>query len=235
MTSTLTYLVPTRGRPANAVRLARAFHETCRGDDTRLQFFVDDDDPERQNYLDMLYATGMDHVSFGVLVGPRLRLGGTLNAHAVGHAKLADAVGFMGDDHVPRTVGWDVELLSEVQRVPGAVVYGDDLLQRQALPTAVLLDSRVVRALGFMAPPGLVHLYLDNFWRDLGLGLGTLRYRPDVVVEHLHPVNGKAEWDDRYAEVNDGSVYAADEETYRTFCVDGGMRSALQRVREVLA
>jgi hypothetical protein len=232
-----TYLVPTRGRPANAVRLAQAFRDTCRGDDTRLEFFVDDDDPELPNYEVAFLDRSLDDCHFGYNVGPRLRLGGTLNRHAPVYAGMVSAVGFMGDDHVPRTVGWDVQLLEHVRALPGAVVYGNDLLQGPNIPTAVLLDSRLVTALGWMVPPGLVHLYMDNFWKELGQRLTTLRYRGDVVIEHMHPVAGKTAWDDRYAEVNAGSVYEADEKTYEAFRVNrvDGMAAALERCQAAIA
>lgn len=208
------YLVPTRGRPDNALRLVKAWHTTTTGD-TRLQLCLDDDDPELARYEELLRTPDLDGHRFGYVVGPRLRLGPTLNHYATYAMDTYDAIGFMGDDHLPRTPGWDRELADSLR--PFGVAYGNDLIQGPALPTAVLLDARLVRAMGFMCPPGLVHMYLDNFWRHLGVAMGTLAYRPDVVIEHLHPIAGKSEWDDRYREVNDGGVYAADEAAYAEF------------------
>lgn len=229
---TALYLVPTRGRPHNAVRLARQWSETTTAG-TRLMFCLDDDDPELPAYRALLDDVGMDQKSFGYSVGPRLRLGGTLNNYAPLVAPHYDAVGFMGDDHLPRTLGWDALLLGALCR--GGVIYGNDTIQGASLPTAVLLDSRVVRSLGYMVPPGLIHLYMDNFWRDLGQRLGTLRYLPDVVVEHLHPIAGKVAWDARYQEVNAHEVYAADEAHYRQFITSPEWRAAFTQLRDDLA
>jgi hypothetical protein len=226
------YLVPTRGRPSNAMRLAQAWRETA-SPSTRLTFLLDDDDPELNNYLARFTHPSTDRDLFGYQVGPRRRLGGTLNHYAPIMAKHCDAIGFMGDDHLPRTPGWDTTLGRIVAAAPGAIVYGNDLIQGMNLPTAVLMDSRVVAALGFMVPPGLVHMFMDNFWRDLGRELGRLVYRPDVVIEHLHPIAGKVEWDDRYLEVNDGVVMAADEAAYRVF-QDVGMGRAVARVTRMI-
>lgn len=227
------YLVPTRGRPANAVRLAKAWHTTAAGDETRLTFCLDDDDPELPAYEEALLDRSLDHERFGFMVGPRLRLGPTLNEYATAAQDDYDAIGFMGDDHLPRTHAWDLKLLESLR--PFGVVYGNDLIQGANIPTAVLLDARIVRSTGFMVPPGLVHMYLDNFWKDLGQLLGTLVYRPDVVVEHLHPIAGKAPWDARYDEVNAGEVYASDKAKFDEFMASAPWALTLSRLRHAQA
>lgn len=229
------YLVPTRGRPANALRLARAWKETGTSTDTRLTFILDDDDPELQGYHDVFTQADQDDLPFGFTVGPRRRLGGTLNYFGPRAAEHYDAVGFMGDDHLPRTQGWDQMVTAAVAGSPGAVVYGNDLLQGRNLPTAVLLDARLVAAMDFMVPPGLVHLYMDNFWKDLGTATGNLIYLPHVVIEHVHPVAGKAAWDARYEEVNAGEVYAGDEARYAQFKSGREWTAAMDRVLKELA
>jgi hypothetical protein len=227
------YLVPTRGRPVNAVRLAMQWPETVTAG-TRLMFCLDDDDPLLPLYKKAFLDPSLDNNVFGYSIAPRMRLGGTLNYYAPKVAAGSyDAVGFMGDDHLPRTLGWD-KLLQD-QLVRGGVVYGDDTIQHANLPTAVLLDARLIRSLGFMVPPGLVHMYMDNFWRDLGRRLGTLRYVPQAIIEHLHPLAGKAEWDARYDEVNAGAVYAADEAFYTAYMQSSFWQTKLGRLEHDLA
>lgn len=211
-------IVPSRGRPANARRLVEAWGETRCG--AGLMIRVDDDDPELGGYLAMREQIyDMDFCAVEVLVGPRLRLGGTLNDLAPVAAKHFGVVGFMGDDHVPRTRDWDAHVLQAF--ADGArVVYGNDLIMGEQLPTAVFVDAAIVATLGYMVPPGLVHLFMDNYWRWLGEHLGALAYLPDVVIEHVHPVAGKAEWDDRYEEVNASAVWTADEATWHRWLAD---------------
>ena len=127
-----------------------------------------------------------------------------------------EAVGFLGDDHRPRTPGWDTRLLAALDGRPG-VAYGDDLHQGGRLPTAVVISSAIIRTLGYMVPPGQDHLYLDDFWRQLGLDLGRLEYVPDVIVEHCHPNAGKAPWDDGYERVNSPAQNTADSAAYARF------------------
>jgi hypothetical protein len=228
VTRDLLIIVPSRGRPANIDRLADAFDTATHAD---LLVAVDDDDPELAGYMRIADRRGGKWD-----IGQRRRLVGTLNHVATNPARTSDYryLGFMGDDHWPRTPGWDREYVHALDRVgAGGIVYGDDLIQGSKLPTQVALDKRIVDTLGYMAPPGLVHMFADNFWRDLGLHLGTLRYLPDVVVEHLHPIASRAAWDDRYAEVNAPAVMETDHATYDRYLAEE-MLDAVARIKGAL-
>jgi hypothetical protein len=61
-----------------------------------------------------------------------------------------------------------------------------------------------------MVPPKMIHLYLDNFWMKLGKDLDKLKYIPEVILEHMHPIAGKAQMDQGYVDVNAPDVYSAD-------------------------
>ncbi|WP_393075318.1 hypothetical protein [Streptomyces sp. LN704] len=209
---TLTILVPTRGRPANLARLWRAFLDTCEFE-TKLVALVDNDDPELAGYQ-ALADRLQDEPMFQMGIGPRLRLGPTLNQAAPKWATRSDAVGFMGDDHLPRTVGWDGRYLAELERLGTGLVYGNDLIQQAALPTQVAMSSDIIRETGHMVPEGAIHLWLDNAWLALGQALDAITYLPDVVVEHLHPIAGRAEWDAGYAEANADAVSDADRQVF---------------------
>jgi hypothetical protein len=218
-------VVPTRGRPDNAARLAKAHRDLGSGP-ADLLFVVDHDDPERDAYLAAVPPWG------SVAVQSAQRLGPTLNTWALTASEDYQAVGFLGDDHLPRTTWWDAVVWGALEDGAPAVVYGDDGLQGAALPTAVFLPSRMVRALGFMSPPGLVHLYIDNYWLELGQALGCLRYLPGVMIEHLHPAAGKAAWDAGYQAANNGGRDLADREAWRRFRDGGDFDAAVARVRK---
>jgi hypothetical protein len=214
-------LVPSRNRPGNVARLMRAWTDT--GATAELVVLVDDDDPELAGYE----ALGLP----SLIVGPRQRIGPLLNDWAPHFAAEADVVGFMGDDHCPRTYGWDARIADA--STPWTVVYGNDLLQGQNIPTAVFMGSGLVRELGYFNPPGCQHLYLDNAWKFYGESLGTLRYLPDVIVEHLHFLAGKAPKDALYAEVNHTSMYDHDRVAFDAWRV-GAASDDLARVRAAM-
>lgn len=195
-------LVPSRGRPANVARLQQAWADT--GATADLVVLVDDDDPE----LDAYRALGLP----ALVVGERQRIGPLLNDWAPRFATEWDVVGFMGDDHCPRTPGWDAAILGA--STPWTVVYGDDLFQGENIPTAVFMGATLIRELGYFNPPGCDHLYLDNAWKLYGQYLDTLRYLPEVVIEHVHYLTGKATEDELYREVNAPAMYAHDQRAY---------------------
>lgn len=206
----LTMVCPSRGRPGNITELVQCWDQT--GAQAQLLVIVDDDDPELDGYLGAPLHGGRRLM---VIEEPR-RLGPILNAIMPPLASLnppGSAVGFLGDDHRPRTPGWDQAL---VDALPG-VAYGNDLLQSENLPTAVVMSAGIVTTLGYFSPPGVMHLYMDDFWRQLGHSLGALTYLPGVIIEHMHPVAGKASLDEGYVRVNAPHQYAADSMAYSQF------------------
>lgn len=215
MTDRLLMIVPSRGRPENVKRLTEAFDDTREGP-ADLLICVDEDDPKRADYQHLLLPGRVR-----MEIGPRLRLGGTLNEAALANVGQYFALGFCGDDHIFRSQGWNRQFVWALQDLGSGIVYGNDLIQGAALPTAVAMTSDIVATLGHMVPPDLVHLYCDDAWRDLGNAMGRLRYLPDVVIEHLHPIAGKAAEDAGYLEVNAPSLYASDGAVYQNWRVHG--------------
>lgn len=200
-------IVPTRNRPESALELLNEFKKTAVMSD--IVFGVDDDDTS------VYSAEVLEHAERN----PRLRMGGTLNLLAVKYADQYDYLSFMGDDHRPRTASWDLRLANMIDQGPG-LAYGNDLLQGENLPTAVMMSAEIVEAIGYMVPPVLVHMYMDNFWKDLGSALGALSYRHDVVIEHMHYLAGKSQIDEGYKEVNHVSVYQKDAEAYGKYVTE---------------
>jgi hypothetical protein len=207
MTKRNLLIVPTRNRPEKALELLQEFNNTA--EDSDIIFGLDDDDTS--NYA--------PEVRKKAEINPRLRMCGTLNLIANQYANKYEFLSFMGDDHRPRTNGWDSRLMLGIGSNPG-VAWGNDLLQGERLPTAVLLSSSIVQAIGYMAPPELVHMYMDNFWLTLGRGLGNAFYDGDCIIEHMHFINGKAERDAGYIEVNAPEVYMKDSEAYQRYLTE---------------
>lgn len=221
----LVVIVPSRGRPESVGPLIQAFRSTCTAE-TLLLFSIDHDDPAHVDYLAAAVspASCIENMRPTNMVGALNRaaqwLVGPVPSLSLGDSSAIRepfAIGFMGDDHCPRTVGWDQAYLDALRELGTGIVYGNDLLQGEALPTQCAMTSDIVRALGHMAPPGLTHLFVDDYWRDLGRSADCLRYLPDVVVEHMHPVAGKAEWSEGHRRVNAPAMYQADSDVYMDY------------------
>jgi glycosyltransferase involved in cell wall biosynthesis len=212
----LIVVVPSRGRPESVRELAEAFDATCTAD-TEIVVVIDGDDPSRDAYAEFQQKPRPPRVRC-VLTQATGNMVTALNVGAHYAAQSAVAVGFMGDDHRPRTHGWDSAYVEALWDLGPGIVYGDDMLQGKKLPTQCAMTADIVRALGYMSPPSLTHMYVDNFWLSLGQFADCIRYLPDVVVEHRHPVAGKAQWDDGYLRVNDPGMFAKDEAAFAEYC-----------------
>lgn len=205
----LLVIVPSRSRPHAIAALHDAWSAVTTGA-AALLVAVDDDDPACDEYVQVCANRDLE-----LVIGPRLRMCPTLNLHAVERAPHHFAIGFMGDDHRPRTPAWDQRYLDELHGLGTGFVYGDDLLRGETLPTQVAVTSDVIMTLGYMVPDGIRHLWADNVFYDLGHAIDRIRYLPDVIVEHMHPVVGKGEWDAGYLEVNADEANDADRDAYR--------------------
>ena len=219
----LVVLVPSRNRPGSIAELIKSFDETETESD--LIVIVDDDEPQMDEYL----AQGCDVLMVqkqGKGMAKPLNFAANLMKDKYRH------FAFLGDDHRPRTKNWDVEFINKLDELGTGLVYGNDLLQGENLATAVAMTGNIVKELGGMVPQDMIHLYLDNFWMTLGKDLNALAYMPEVILEHLHPVAGKAEWDDQYREVNAPDVYSADKKALDDYLASDAYRELLKSLEQ---
>lgn len=228
MASDLLVIVPTRSRPHAVERVAAAWYATGAFDDgAALVFVVDDDDPTYPEYraaLDRLAAADPGPTPINMMnAGAWRPMVPKLN-RAAGMFAACDhfALGFAGDDHLPRSAGWARRYLGALRELGTGITYGNDLLQGERLPTQWAMTSDIVRALGGrMVPAPVEHLYCDNAVMALGLRADCLRYLPSVVVEHVHPVALKAPTDAQYRRVNAPGQYRRDGAAYRRWTREG--------------
>jgi hypothetical protein len=195
-------IIPSRGRPDNIARTVEQLQLQSKISDICVA--IDDDETD-------LYPR-IDNVIYEV--NPRLRMNGTLNLVANKYVDDYKTIYFMGDDHIVRTEGWDEKLYAPIKERGYGLSYGDDLYQREKLATAVMMSTNIIKPLGFMAPPKLIHLYMDNFWMTVGQALDAIDYIPDATIEHMHYLNGKSTPDAGYAEVNSSEVYTHDKQVF---------------------
>lgn len=236
MTTDLIIIVPTRSRPQNVEPVVRAWWDTgAFKDGAELHFVVDGDDPCLPQYVEQLDAA-RDELTYNVRAltyavhGNWRPLVPKLNAAAVELLLWSPyALGFAGDDHRPRTRGWVQRYVSELRSGAG-IVHGHDGYRSDDLPTEWAMRADIVRALDRMVPAPVDHLYCDDSVRDLGLAVDWIRQLPDVLIEHMHPVAGKAEQDEQYARVNSRTQYRTDKRAYREWRDQGGLSTAVETV-----
>lgn len=211
--SDLLIVVPSRTRPQNVARLVRAWKDTDAFSVADLRIDIDADDPHYRKYQELVLPRGRARTA----TGHRWRsLVWKLNRAARQECDRYPMIGFMGDDHLPRTDGWAQRYIAELRDMGTGIVYGDDGYQHENTPTQWAMTCDIVRAVGRrMVPAPVDHLYCDDAVRDLGKAAGCLRYLPDVMIEHMHPSAGKAERDEQYERVNSRTQYATDKPAYQ--------------------
>lgn len=209
----LVVITPSRGRPARLAGLLDAVRATAAGD-VEVMVCLDADDPTLDDYRRILPRAPR-------LVGARRSLVGWTNHAATVLLDRPDPprwLASLGDDHRPRTPGWDRLLTAAIEDMPGpGIAYGNDLFQGAGLPTAWVVSAELVRAVGWMMLPACEHLYVDRAVLELGRAAGRIAYRPDVVIEHLHPVAGKADWDASYRASNSPERYSGDGRAFEAW------------------
>lgn len=206
----LLVIIPSRGRPCNIDELLTAWEQTS-DDRASLLIALDYDD---ETFPEYELAIKEHNVPAMLTRAERNGFAPRLNYEANLWAPIYPMLASWGDDHRPRTEHWDTKLIDALTELKTGVAYSNDLVHGEAIPTAWAQTSDIVRALGWMVPPGLKHLYVDNAAKNIGQGLQSIRYLDAVHIEHVHPITGKAEWDDLYREGNSAEVEHEDFITY---------------------
>ena len=201
-------IIPSRSRPDSIDRAVKFIKETSIISDICVA--IDDDQADLYPRLDgVIYE-----------VNPRLRMNGTLNLVANKYVDKYKTIFFMGDDHLPQTLQWDHFLSEAIASKGYGLAYGNDLFQKKNLATAVMMSTNIIKSFGFMAPPKLVHLFMDNFWMLLGMDLDSIWYFDDVIIEHLHYLAGKSQVDAGYIENNAQDVGSADQKELQRYVAE---------------
>jgi len=224
MNTKLAVAVPSRGRPHNLKRLAKALRGTCTGD-YELLVRIDADDITASEYLKIKNAD--------FTLGERIFF--TLSLDEL--AQIALERGFthlaiLGDDVLPETVGWDEKMIQALDNKLG-VVYGSDGLEHlhgKDLPTHVVVPIEMYKRLGWIGLPGSRHLFCDNAWRELGK-LTQFIYLKDVKLTHLHRWNKKAPNDKTYEEANDKVKRELDKKAFEDWRDGEGLQQAKKALR----
>jgi hypothetical protein len=212
----LAITVPTRGRPHNLQRLAKAAKETCTAN---YHIFARIDSDDNSVYPEL------DNVTY--VEGPRIFFTNSLNELAeIAMNEGYTHIAILGDDVVPETEGWDEKMISALSEL--GVVYGSDGLEDlhgPDLPTHVIVPTEMYRRLGWIGLPGSRHLFCDNAWRELGK-LTEFIYLPDVKLTHLHRWNKTAPDDRTYQEANDKVKRDLDKAAFENWRDNGGLQIA---------
>lgn len=219
-------VVPSRGRPENIKRFIAALHKTNAKVD--LIVGVDDDDIKLPEYKEL-----ENQLNFKLVIGPREKFAKTVNRIMMSNFTKYKYLSWMGDDHVTITLGWDEAYRNELDRLNVGVVYGNDLVMGQEIATELAFTSNIVGVLGYAIPQGFIHLYVDNYFMELGRAIGKLSYLNDIVVQHMHPSAGTALEDLTYREANSPENWTNDKIRFEKY-IKEELPLDVEKLREIL-
>lgn len=197
------WLLPSYMRPQKVAELTKL--ESMK--DAPIYLRLHQDDPLLSHY----YANDYPD-SWTVITGKTLKLGPTWN-ETFELFPDEEYYGFIGDDCIPRPDGW-WKILADVAGTT-CISYPDDTIHGERLCTHPCVGGDFIRALGWWANPGLDHSFVDTSLLALGLRFGVMRYVPEVVFEHQHPIKGTAELDATYERGQES--YAMDETRFKAW------------------
>ena len=193
------WILPSRLRPNNLLRLIDAWERT--GASTPVELCLDLDDSCLPQYDVMQIPSG-----WNLSIGWRGPLSRLYNEAYQRHPHEL-WYGFIADDVVPLTNGWDARLIEIAGSDGMAVPYGGH--DPDGAPHFVL-GGDLVRSVGWLSLPGLDRLYIDTVWQKIAESRGVLRRVPNVILEHRHFSNRKAMIDATYLKhrkQQDKSIY----------------------------
>lgn len=198
-------IIPTLNRPKRLARLVESYLATQARVPTLV--LIDSNDPSLIDYFNLKLP-----LNWAIVLTDGVSMGGKVQA-VWPMINKADFVMLANDDHVFRTPGWDkicVDALKTNAMVSTSDGWTDE---KNTLPKGLTCwRGDLLRAVGYIFPKGLNHMFIDNVWRDIGLGANCWKVLDNVIVEHEHATR-KEEWKDSTHNASE-AFHAADAKRY---------------------
>lgn len=155
-----------------------------------LHVIIDDDNVEVFDYLN-----SDSRITSITVQSANNTLMQKLNTIALDIASRYSYMAFSADDIVFETP-WESRFIDYLKSVPYGVVYANDTIHGEHLPTHPCVSSNLVSAVGFFGCPSVAHNFFDNYWMSIGKETGNIKYLGDVIMRHMHPISGRAPSDE---------------------------------------
>ena len=186
---------------------------------SEINVILDEDDLINYEYLDN-YKFITKHIA-----PAGLTLMQKINTISLSLAEEYRYIAFIGDDIVFKTK-WESEFISELSKTTNGLVYGNDLHQERNLATHPCITSNMIKAVGFYGCPAVEHNFFDVYWLEIVRLAGTVKYLPNVIMEHMHPNAGKNSYD--YISVKINNKLVSDQQRYKDYMLENKMSDIIK-------
>jgi hypothetical protein len=181
MKEKILWICPSRKRPERLERLINSWKKAT----TNLSdlLIVIDSDDDSYNKLMEIYKEPIWEITEPA-VGSFLHL---INSKALTYSTEYRYIGFMEDDIVFETPGYEIKFINKLKKLgKTGIVHAMDGVDKRKFVSIPVVNSHIIKTLGWFSPPCLKSLWADNFWREMANYLGTYYKFEDVMIRHYH-------------------------------------------------
>lgn len=195
----LAVLLPTRYRPEIFARMLASWKETSEMSDLIVGLQADDENA----YVPIISDALKTHSNIYVCSLGNIGLARKYNLMYKEFPKYA-AYALLNDDHIFRTWAWDRILLDKVDKYEQD--YGHRLFilswmdgwLDDVMP-AGFCTKELLNFIKTPCPSGYMnHVFIDNVYQIIGMACDIHKHVPEVLIEHMHVIKGKAQKDVNY-------------------------------------
>jgi len=215
------FLMCTRARPHFLLEFIECWYNTKAS--YPVTILIDDDDPRIDEYKAIKYPKNWT-VLYNESAKPVIKSNKWLqdNLHH-------DFYGGLADDLRPRTVEWDKKLVEAAKN--NQIAYPNDTIQCEKLCTHPVVGGDLIRTIGWLSNPELIHFYGDDVWMHIGRQTNRLHYLGDVVCQHLHHTVGTREADETSSNLE--KSFAADYQSYTRWVNSPETAELIEKIKAI--
>lgn len=221
-----TWVLPTLNRPYLLKQFFKSYKESEGSTPGIVLIDKGDFIANQQKYQEIELPEGWKIVeTVGVTMGDKVR-------EIWSEIENLDWVGILNDDHRPITKEWDKKIVGQINGF-NIVGTNDGLTPDKPwqagnkLAGGICYSGKILRAIGWMFPPGMNHLYHDDVWGFLASRAGIGQILMDVCVHHDHAYIHKQE-DDTHKKVNAPESWKHDSEVYQKWMKEESNKDLLK-------
>lgn len=224
------HLVPSLNRIDGLTRLCKSLQETETKYPGRVIVDRVDFESKKSTYEELKHDYFLDNwdyrITSGVTMADKVaEIWPELEAMNLSWVQL------FNDDHVVITPHWD-EILSKEITGKNFVTCNDRWMAPKKAAGATMISMELLKVWGFpIFPPGLQHLFIDDFFEHVGEWTGCWDIDMSVVIEHRHVLKRESPMDATHQKTYRQQAFQSDHDVYNKFLVEQ-MPALIKRVQE---
>lgn len=230
----ISLLCPTRERIEKCHTMIQSIVDTATNPERLdLVFYVDDDDPVREEYRQLFRSFGTTKIGRVVgMVGEPISVSKSWNKIAA--LSRGDVMMMSNDDLEYKTRGWDTRIDEEVLNYPDDIYvmwFNDGHNKACTFP---FVSRKWYETLGYFTPGIFEFLANDTWIQRIGAEVGRTKCINDVLVEHHHVGYGKGEKDNTYRRNYESDKIQKDKALFYSDECTAMWKKDAQKIKEVM-